>query len=120
LSENVDCELATGQFLHDDLIASLLLLHNLHPEDLHTRVRHAMERVRPQLEAQGGEAELVGISDQGVVRLRLHKAGGGCASTASTLKSLLEEAVAEAAPDAAQIVTETVQEMPAAQVITIR
>lgn len=120
LSENAHCDLAAGKFLQDDLVASLLLLHNLHPDDLETRVHRALDKVRPQLAAQAAEAELVAISDDGVVRLRLHKSGGGCASTANTLKGILEDAVADAAPDAAQIIAETVQETPAAQLITIR
>src|ERR1700759_2594004 len=40
----------------DDLVASLLLVHGLHPHDLRRRVADALDRVRPYLGSHGGEA----------------------------------------------------------------
>ena len=39
----------------DDLVASLLLVHGLHPHDVHRRVSDALDRVRPYLGSHGGD-----------------------------------------------------------------
>jgi hypothetical protein len=58
------------RFAADDLVASLLLLHDLHPEDTESRILRALDGVRPYLGSHGGDVRLLGIED-GVVRLRL-------------------------------------------------
>src|SRR6266496_1815396 len=57
-------------FVADGLVASLFLLHGLHPLDIETRIRAALVRIRPHLHAHNGEVELLGLSE-GIVRLRL-------------------------------------------------
>ena len=57
----------------DDLVASVLLLYGLHPLDLETRVRQALDKVRPQLRSHGGDVELLGVADGAVPR---HRSGG--------------------------------------------
>src|SRR4051812_3712728 len=64
----------------DDLVASLLLVHDLHPYDVETRVRQALDTVRPYLGSHGGDVELLGGSDGGVGRLRVVGSCGGCPS----------------------------------------
>src|SRR5215211_8922818 len=54
----------------DELVSHLLLLHDLHPLDLETRVARALEEVRPYLGSHGGNVELLGVAD-GVARVRL-------------------------------------------------
>jgi Fe-S cluster biogenesis protein NfuA len=83
----------------DPKVAPVLLLHGLHPEDLQGRVERALDRVRPYLHSHGGNVELVGIQE-GRVRLRLEGSCQGCPSSAQTLRGAVEEAIAEAAPDA--------------------
>jgi Fe-S cluster biogenesis protein NfuA len=75
----------------DDLVSYLLLLHGLHPLDLATRVRLALDRVRPQL--AGGDAELVDVTE-GVVRLRL--SGSAPRSSGAKLRAAVERAAPEA------------------------
>ena len=94
-------------------MASLLLLHGLHPLDLEARVRQALEQVRPYLRTHGGDVELLGVDD-GVVRLRMQGSCHGCPSSAVTLKHTIEEAIYDAAPDVAAIEVEGVVEPPAA------
>jgi Fe-S cluster biogenesis protein NfuA len=84
----------------DGLVSSLLMLHGLHPVDLESRVRTALDAVRPTLVQHGGGVELLGIHD-GVVRLRLEGNCNGCPSSAETLRKLIEAALDEAAPDRA-------------------
>ena len=86
------------RFAADDLVASLLLLHGLHPLAVETRVVQALDKVRPYLRSHGGNVELLGISE-GVVSLKLQGSCNGCASSAMTLKLAIEEAIYEAAPD---------------------
>jgi Fe-S cluster biogenesis protein NfuA len=86
----------------DDLIASILLLHGLHPLDLETRVRQALDNVRPLLRSHGGNVELLGTSG-GVVRLRMLGSCDGCPSSAMTQKHAIEAAIYEKAPDVAGI-----------------
>lgn len=89
----------------DDLVRNVLLLHDLHPVDLESRVLRALDSVRPQLRGHGGEVTLVDVVD-GVVRLRLEGNCHGCPSSAQTMKHLIEEAIIDAAPDATSIEVE--------------
>src|SRR5947209_839352 len=85
-------------FAEDDLIAHLLMLHDLHPVDVETRVLRALEEVRPYLQSHGGNVELLGI-EEGVAKLRLQGSCSGCPSSTMTLKLAIEEAIQRAAPD---------------------
>lgn len=90
----------------DDLVAGLLLVHGLHPYDVGRRVEEALESVRPYLGSHGGDVELVEVSDQGLVRLRLLGSCDGCPSSSVTLKLAVESAIEAAAPDITGIVVE--------------
>jgi Fe-S cluster biogenesis protein NfuA len=79
------------KFEADELLAGLLLLHDLHPEDLETRVHRALAKTH-------GNAELVSVFE-GVVRVRLN--GGGCG-----LKDSVEGLIRDAAPDLVELVIE--------------
>jgi Fe-S cluster biogenesis protein NfuA len=94
-----------GVLARDDLVGSLLLLHGLHPLDLETRVRQALDKIRPYVRSHGGDVELLGV-EGGVVRLRMAGSGQGCPSSNSTVKSIIEEAIHELAPDAEVIEVE--------------
>lgn len=85
-------------FGNDDLVASLFLLHDLHPIDLETRVAKALVEVRPYLKSHGGGVELLKV-DNGIAYLRLQGSCHGCASSAMTLKLAIEDAIYKAAPD---------------------
>ena len=91
-------------FAGDDLVASMLLLYGLHPHDLETRVRKALDRARPLLRSHGGDVELLGVAE-GVVRLRLAGSCRSCPSSTMTLKLAIEQAIYEAAPDVTEIIT---------------
>jgi len=98
-------------FAADELIAHLLLLHDLHPVDVETRVARALAEVRPYLQSHGGNVELIGV-DGGVARLRLQGSCHGCPSSTMTLKLAIEEAIRKAAPDLDGIDAEGVAEPP--------
>lgn len=90
----------------DDLVASLLLVHGLHPYDVGQRVEQALESVRPYLGSHGGDVELLEVSDQGTVRLRLLGSCDGCPSSSVTLKLAVEGAIEAAAPEISGIEVE--------------
>jgi Fe-S cluster biogenesis protein NfuA/nitrite reductase/ring-hydroxylating ferredoxin subunit len=102
-------------FANDALIAHLLLLHDLHPVDVETRVRRALEEVRPYLQSHGGNVELLAV-EEGVARLRLQGSCSGCPSSTMTLKLAIEEAIQKAAPDLDRIEAEGVTAPPRAPV----
>lgn len=87
----------------DELIASLLLLHGLHPVDLETRLRRALESVRPYLDSHGGRVLLLGVTPQRAVRLRLEGSCHGCPSSQATVRQKIEEAIYAAAPDVSAV-----------------
>jgi Fe-S cluster biogenesis protein NfuA len=93
----------------DPLVSSLLVLYGLHPLDLESRVMQAVEQVRPKVRKGGGELELLSM-EEGVIRLHLQVTGHGCASTGKTLKAMVEDALYEAAPDAARLQIEGLDE----------
>jgi Fe-S cluster biogenesis protein NfuA/nitrite reductase/ring-hydroxylating ferredoxin subunit len=90
----------------DDLVASLLLVHGLHPYGVEQRVEQALERVRPYLGSHGGDVELLGVAADGVVRLRLLGSCDGCPSSSVTLKLAVEDAIESAAPEVVAIEVE--------------
>ena len=88
------------QLAGDDLVAGLLLLHDLHPDDVATRVQHALDDVRPYLGSHAGGIDYLGIDDDGVVHLRLQGSCDGCPGSTATVRLTVENAVLDAAPEA--------------------
>jgi hypothetical protein len=84
----------------EPLVSSLLLLHDLHPADLGARVKRAVEKVRPLLALNGASVMLE--DEGGDVRATLWLKAG-CGSTGARLRTLLAQALDEAAPDARSI-----------------
>ena len=62
------------------------------------RVARVIERIRPAVQMDGGDIELVGI-DNGVVKLRLVGACHGCPSSMMTLKAGIERAIRSEVPE---------------------
>jgi Fe-S cluster biogenesis protein NfuA/nitrite reductase/ring-hydroxylating ferredoxin subunit len=108
-----------GRYVDDDLVASLLLVHGLHPHDARRRVADALDIVRPYLGSHGGDVELLDIVPDAVggstVRLRFAGSCKSCPSSAVTLELAVEDAVRAAAPEVTSI--EVVAEEQAAAVI---
>jgi Fe-S cluster biogenesis protein NfuA/nitrite reductase/ring-hydroxylating ferredoxin subunit len=86
----------------DDLVASLLLVHGLHPHDVHRRVSDALDQVRPYLGSHGGDVDLIDITDD-TVRLRFAGSCKSCPSSAVTLELTVEDAIRAAAPEVSTI-----------------
>lgn len=63
------------------------------------KVEKALEKVKMMLAADGGSAELVEISADGVVKVRLTGACGGCPMSAMTLKMGIERIIKQEVPE---------------------
>jgi Fe-S cluster biogenesis protein NfuA len=93
----------------DRQVSALLLLHGLHPLDLQSRVRRAVDGLRAALGAQGLCIELV-AADEDAVRVRLTGTPTGHRVAPSALQDEIERAIFEQAPDVAKIVVEGLPE----------
>lgn len=82
----------------DELVAGLLMIHDLYPVPIEERVMQALDTVRPYMESHGGNVELLGIED-GVAKLRLEGSCKSCRASSSTLELAVRQALEEAAPD---------------------
>jgi Fe-S cluster biogenesis protein NfuA/nitrite reductase/ring-hydroxylating ferredoxin subunit len=86
----------------DDLVASLLLVHGLHPHDVHRRVSDALDGVRPYLGSHGGDVHLLAIVGD-TVQLQFAGSCKSCPSSAVTLELAVEDAIRAAAPEISSI-----------------
>jgi len=68
------------------------------------KVEESLARVRPALQADGGDVELVDVKD-GVVMVRLTGACGGCPMATMTLKNGIERILREDIPDIKEVVS---------------
>ncbi len=68
------------------------------------KVEESLARVRPALQADGGDVELVDVKD-GVVTLRLTGACGGCPMAAMTLRDGIERVLREEVPEVKEVVS---------------
>ncbi|GAA0874790.1 NifU family protein [Wandonia haliotis] len=71
----------------------------LNKTDIEKKVQAAIEQLRPHLHSDGGDMELVEITDDGIVRVQLLGACSDCNMSVMTLKAGLEEAVKKAVPE---------------------
>jgi len=63
------------------------------------RVEKALEKIRPALQADGGDVQLVNVTEDGVVQLRLRGACAGCPMAMMTLKNGIERRLREEIPE---------------------
>lgn len=68
------------------------------------KVQEVLDTLRPYLQADGGDCELVNITDEGVVQLRLQGACGSCPSSTITLKMGIEEQLKQHIPAVKEVV----------------
>lgn len=66
-------------------------------------VQEALEKIRPMLRADGGDVELVEVTADGVVRVRLEGACHGCAMSRMTLKNGIERVLKEEVPGVTEV-----------------
>ena len=103
LGEAIGGELV-DQVVDDPLLASLLLLHGLHPDAIDVRIERALDRIRPGL--GGKKLDVVRLEDDGALRLRLSSPLDGCPSTIGTVQETIENAITEWAPEVTSVFIE--------------
>ncbi|MEU8684044.1 hypothetical protein [Streptomyces sp. NPDC048611] len=95
--------------LRDELVTSLLVLHDLHPEDTAARIGRALDSVRRQHPADVAEFD----ADTGTLRLRPGASGGcGCPSTDQQARQTVEAAVSCFAPEVTSMRWEAAGDRP--------
>ena len=69
------------------------------------KVEAAINKIRPMLQADGGDVELIKVTDDGVVQVRLQGACAGCPMSQMTLKNGIERVIKEAVPEIKSVVS---------------
>ena len=68
-------------------------------------VQKAIEQIRPKLQIDGGDVELVDVSEDGVVKVKLLGACGGCPMSQMTLKMVIEKHLKQEVPQVKEVVS---------------
>jgi hypothetical protein len=84
----------------DDLVGSLLILHEIHPLTLEQRVAKAIAGLEGALGKGGAGARISRLDPSREVEVTVTVAGGGCGSTADAVRQMVTDALVNAAPDA--------------------
>lgn len=71
--------------------------------DLKEKIETSLGKVRPSLQADGGDVELVDVDDDGVVKVRLMGACGGCPMSQMTLKMGIEKILKQDIPEVERV-----------------
>lgn len=92
-SDNVATESLFDRFASDALISNLLVLHGLHPHNLETRMRRALDRVETAFGQKSGWIQLVEVRD-GVAFVRVN-----APSRVAGIRGAIDRALSDAAPE---------------------
>jgi len=68
------------------------------------KIKSALENVRPNLQADGGDVEFVSVTEDGVVSVKLTGACGGCPMAHMTLKNVIENYLKQEVPEVSSVV----------------
>jgi len=71
---------------------------------LRQRVQSVIDLIRPAVQADGGDIELVDVTGQGVVQIRFHGACLGCPSSHMTLQMGIERNLRDRVPEVTQVI----------------
>ncbi len=71
--------------------------------ELYKQVEEVLNKIKPYLEAHGGSVELVSVTDDGVVEVRLQGACRGCPMSEMTLRLGIEQVLKESLPEVKEV-----------------
>jgi len=74
-------------------------MNEIKKQEIIQNVNNALEQLRPFLHADGGDMELIDVTNDAVVQVRLLGACSDCSMSSMTLKAGLEDALKSAAPE---------------------
>jgi Fe-S cluster biogenesis protein NfuA len=69
------------------------------------RVQEILDKIRPSLQADGGDVELVEVGEDGIVKVKLKGACAGCPMSQMTLKMGIERFLKKEIPEVAEVVS---------------
>ena len=69
------------------------------------QVKKALDQVRPSLQADGGDVDLVEVTDDGIVKVKLVGASAGCPMSQMTLKQGIERFLKSQIPEVKEVVS---------------
>ena len=75
------------------------------PKDIYEKVESSLDTIRPYLNADGGDIQIVEITDDMIVRVKLLGACGTCPMSFMTMKAGVEESIRNAIPEIKSIET---------------
>jgi Fe-S cluster biogenesis protein NfuA len=70
------------------------------------QVEKVIEQLRPMVQSDGGDLELVSVSEDGIVNIRLHGSCSGCSSSTTTLRNGIERYLRYKLPQVTQVLAE--------------
>ncbi|MDD4889289.1 MAG: NifU family protein [Phycisphaerae bacterium] len=73
-------------------------------KSVHDRVKDVIEKIRPVIQMDGGDIQLVAVDDKGLVTVKLHGACVGCPGARMTLKMGVERTLREKVPEVTEVV----------------
>ena len=73
-------------------------------DELKKKIETALNKVRPILQADGGDVELVGVDESGLVKVKLTGACGGCPMSQMTLKMGIEKVLREEVAEVKEVI----------------
>ena len=73
-------------------------------DNMRERIEKALDKVRPMLAADGGNVELVEVTNDGVVKLKLKGSCGCCPMSSMTLKMGIEKILKQEVPEIKEVV----------------
>lgn len=73
-------------------------------DTLYEQVRRVINLMRPAMQSDGGDVELIDVKDDGEVRIRFHGACAGCPSSTLTLQSGIERNLKDRVPGVTSVV----------------
>jgi len=72
---------------------------------LKERVKEVLDKIRPALQADGGDVELIDVTEDGTVKVRLKGACAGCPMSQMTLKQGIESTLKQEIPEVKQVIS---------------
>ena len=75
-----------------------------HNPSVREKVQAVINLIRPAVQADGGDIELVDVADDGVVQIRFHGACHGCPSSTMTLQMGIERNLREKVPEVTRVI----------------
>lgn len=67
------------------------------------QVEKVIEQLRPMVQADGGDLELLHVTEEGIVTLKLHGSCSGCSSSTTTLRNGIERYLRYKLPQVTQV-----------------